>query len=91
VKPVALLDLEELEILMGIVGAGHSLTGVLERKTSPLWLERDMKALVSAEYHARDIGDSAFISQANRRAFKAIKRALDIKSEDADEPAQAAA
>lgn len=91
VKPVALLDLEELEILMGIVGAGHSLTGLLERKTSPMWLERDLKALVSAEYQPRGIGKSAFISQANHRAFRAIKRALDIRPEDAGEPAQAAA
>lgn len=60
---------------MGIVGAGHSRPDFLERKTSPMWLERDLKALVSAEYRSRGIGESAFISQANRRAFKAIKRA----------------
>jgi hypothetical protein len=91
VKPVVLLDLEELEILMGIVAAGHSLTAVLERKTSPMWLGRDFKALVSEEYQPRGIGDSTFITQEQRRAFRRIKRALDLKRESPEEPAQVAA
>lgn len=78
VKPVVLLDLEEVEVLFGLVSAGIPLTTLLERKTSDLWRERDFKAMVSGEFAHRWDGDARFVSQEQQRAFRAIKRALGI-------------
>jgi hypothetical protein len=92
VQPVVLVDLEELELLMGLVQEGESLTGLLERKTSALWLARDLKAMVSDQYAGRGSGDTSFITQVERRAFKRIKRALDLAGAGTpEEPAQQAA
>lgn len=81
VKPVVLLDLEEVEILFGLVGAGVSLITLLERKTSPLWLERDFKAMVSEEFSHRWNGEAEFVSQEQRRAVNEIRRVLDLKEQ----------
>ena len=63
------LDLEELEILMGMVGAGHSLTRTARTEDVSMWLERDLKALVSAE-----CGHGASASQRSRRAPRGLAR-----------------
>ena len=44
-KPLVLLELEEYERLMGLVQEGASLVAILQRKTEPLWRDRDLKAI----------------------------------------------
>jgi len=39
VQPVVILDLEDFEHLMALIEAGHSLTSILEEKTSAQWRE----------------------------------------------------
>jgi hypothetical protein len=96
IQPLVLLDLEELELLMGFVAAGHSLTEALERKTSEIWRERDFKSLVHEELAHRWSGEVDFVNEEQRRAMRGIKRALDLEGRrrqaavDADEVQQAA-
>jgi hypothetical protein len=78
IKPLVLLDLEELEVLMGVITQNHSLIDILERKTSEAWKERDMKALLSEEWAHRWTGEVKFVSEEQRRAMKAIVTALDL-------------
>jgi len=78
VKPVVILDLEELEALGGLVGADVSLIEILERKTSELWLQRDFKAMVISDFAHRWDEQPKFIVQEYGRAATAIKRAVAV-------------
>lgn len=63
---------------MALVGENHSLTQILERKTSPLWRERDLKMLLSTEYAHHWSEEPEFVGEEYRRAMKAIVRVLDL-------------
>lgn len=82
VEPIVMVDLDEVEILFGLVRSGVSLVELLDRKTSALWLQRDFKAMVSSDFAHLWDGDAEFISQEQRRAFKEIRIALDLRPED---------
>jgi hypothetical protein len=96
IKPLVLLDIEELEVLMALIGENHSLVTILERKTSPLWRERDLKALLTTEYAHRWSEDPEFVGEEYRRAMKAIVRVIDLsgkrrqRAENTDGTRQAA-
>jgi hypothetical protein len=95
IKPLVLLDLEELELLMGVITESHSLTTILERKTSPPWRERDFKAMLSTEFAHLWSEAPKFVGEEQRRAMKKIVRALDLggrrRNKDADDGVRQAA
>jgi hypothetical protein len=74
VQPHILLDLEELEILMGLVSEGHDLVGLLERKVSDTWRQLHFKSLVSRELASKWSGSPKFIDGEVRRALKPAVR-----------------
>jgi hypothetical protein len=78
IQPVILIDLEELEMLMGIVSEGHSLTEILERKVTDLWVSRDMKSLIHDEFGHRWSGSSRYVEQGFHKAFAAITDAINL-------------
>jgi hypothetical protein len=80
VQPLVLLELEEYERLMGLVQEGASLIAILRRKTEPLWLDRDLKAMLNDDISKFGSGESRFIQQERWRAFHVVKRALQIHS-----------
>jgi hypothetical protein len=80
VKPVVILDLEELEILYGMIADGLSFIEILETKTSDLWLHRDFKAMADEVFRRRWNGRPKFIADENRRAFVAIRRAVALQN-----------
>ena len=86
VMPLVLLDLEEFEILMGIVAEGESLVRALERKTSPGWVERDFKSWHKDDSGRIGNGENAFIAEELRRAFRAIVRALALPRPEQQAP-----
>ena len=77
IKPLVLIDIEELEMLVGLIAENQSLTTILERKTSLLWLERDLKSLLTTEFAHRWSEAPEFTLEDSRRAMKAIVRVLD--------------
>ena len=79
VQPLVLLDFEELERLMGIVAEGGSLVTVLERKTAPMWRERDFKIWHTDDPGRVASGENAYIGQELHRAFRSVVRALAIR------------
>jgi hypothetical protein len=87
VRPLVLLDLEELEAVLGLVEHGESLTKLLERKTSDLWVQRDFKSLLATEFQHRWPEEVRFIRAELDRAFRGIEAALDLAQarRDADE------
>jgi hypothetical protein len=70
-----LLDAEEYEVLMGLVAAGRSLISILELKTTPLWRERDFKAML-IETLGPHAGQLPFIDQEFRRGYRAMLNLL---------------
>jgi hypothetical protein len=92
VKPLTMLDLEELETLMGIVDEGHSLVAVLERMSSPTWAGRGLKAWHYGDTAGRiGSGESEFVRSELHRAFAAILAALAIQPIAQDASAKEAA
>jgi hypothetical protein len=79
VQPLLLVDFEELERLMGIVAEGGSLVTVLERKTAPMWRERDFKIWHTDDPGRVGSGENAYIGEELRRAFRSVVRALALR------------
>jgi hypothetical protein len=75
-QPLVLLDAEEYEVLMGLVEGGHSLTKILEAKTSPLWRDRDFKSMFLHIRSGPNDGELAFIGQELSRNYRAMRRVL---------------
>jgi hypothetical protein len=80
VRPLVLLELEEYERLMGLVQEGESLVAILQRKTEPLWRDRDLKAMLNDDILSFGSGESPFVQQERWRALRAVKSALEIAS-----------
>ena len=78
VRPVFVLDLEELAALGGMIGAGLSLVDILELKTSDLWLARDFKAMATSALAHRWDEQPKFILEEYGRATAAVKRAVGL-------------
>jgi hypothetical protein len=78
IAPLVLLDAEEYEVLMGLVAGGASLVSLLELKPTPLWRERDFKAML-LETFGPDAGQLSFIDQQvvcnYRRMVKVLRNA----------------
>jgi hypothetical protein len=91
VRPLVLLELEEYERLMGLVQEGASLVAILQRKTEPLWRNRDLKAMLYDDIARFGTGESAFVQQERRRAFRAVTRALRSTNKSAATARQLAA
>jgi hypothetical protein len=69
-----LLDLEELELLMGLVADEYDVLELLRRKTYTLWRERDLKTLLSEEWAHRWSGSPRFVDGELRRAMRPLIR-----------------
>jgi hypothetical protein len=82
-QPLVLLDAEEYEVLMGLVACGASLTKLLELKTSPLWRDRDFKSMFLDVQNQFSNSDLAFVEQEVRRNYRAMRKVLLPKPEDA--------
>jgi len=78
IQPVLLIDLEELEMLMGAVSEGLSLIEIFERKVSDPWVSRDMKSLLHEEWGHRWSGRVRYVEQSFGKAFRSITDAIDL-------------
>jgi hypothetical protein len=83
VRPLVLLDVEDLERLMGIVADGHSLTAALERKTDPVWRERDFGIWQREDRGRFGPGESTFVGEELRRVFRRTVRVLGLRPDGA--------
>jgi hypothetical protein len=81
VKPVVILDLEEIEILYGMIASGISLVEILEMKTSDLWKHRDFKAMADAAFSHRWNGQPKFVADEYARASRAIRDAIGLRQD----------
>jgi hypothetical protein len=80
VQPVVLLDLEELEVMLGLIRQGISVIELLERKTTaPWWREQDFKAMVTSDFTHRWDEEVEFIREEWRRAARGVKREIGLK------------
>lgn len=91
VMPLLLLDVEELELLMGIVSEGESLVRVLERKASPQWIDRDLKAWHFSDPGRLGTGECRFADSEVERCFRGMVHALKLPPPRAERQQQVAA
>jgi hypothetical protein len=76
VKPLTLLDLEDLEELAGLVISGKALTQVLAEKTRETWAERELAAWIRSPEGQRFPYDSTLAVKQFEEAAAVIVRVL---------------
>ncbi len=72
VQPLTLLDLEDVERLMGLAVESHRLIDILVSKTQGGWAEREFSSWFQVEGLAYGAGESAFIDEASSSSFQAL-------------------
>ena len=76
VQPLTLLDVEDVERLIGMTAEGHQLISILEHKTHPRWCEREFSSWYEIEGHASGSGESAFIDGTSHTFFGELAEIL---------------
>lgn len=76
VQPLTLLDVEDIERIMGLTAEGHQLIAILESKTQAGWQEREFASWFEVEGSAFGSGESTLINDASQALFDELVRIL---------------
>jgi hypothetical protein len=76
VERLTLLDLEDLERLMGLVEQSHVLVEILRSKTQPGWQERDLASWFESEGEQFGSSESPYALRLSEAAFEMVVKRL---------------